>query len=340
MTEGSEERQMVLRMLHEKRITPGEAEELLAALDRAGVQSDADEEAPGQPDSRQPELDFGELGRDIRAAVKGLSEGLRKFSGWLPWEGDFAEWFGASMGGAKLSIERDIPVPPESEGARVRLRAASGDVTVEGVDSGRVTGRARITVWAPDEASARKAAEGIQLSATMNAGVLEIEAKAPEAKEGADRAAREALRFSVAASIRVPRATDLTVTTVSGDVDASGIEGALAVNSASGDVCLRSCRASPLKVSSTSGDVELDLLEGPETRAEISSSSGDVTLRVSADARVRVEATASGGEVTVRAPFRVEETGRSRFVGILNSPDGSVRLSSANGDIRIETLGE
>lgn len=254
---GSPERQMVLKMLSEGRIGAEEAEELLAALDRAERHPNSRGEESRRPDApgEQPELDLGEIGRGIREAVRGLTEGFEKLTRTVPWGRDLGEWFKSALGGTRSAVERPVVCPPDATGDRVTVKATNGSVTIRGRGAGRPAGRANVTAWSSDEASARRLAEEIRVFTTVRDGALEI-----------------------------------------------------------------SCQAATAS-------------------ARITTSSGDVVLRLAPEARVRVEAATASGEVVVRAPLRVEELGRSRFVGVQGEADATVRLSSSSGDLRIESPG-
>ena len=350
---GSAERQMVLKMLQEGRIGADEAEELLAALERAqrpGQPETEEREEPERP-ADQPELDFGEIGRGIREAVRGLTEGLQKLTEKVPWGRDLGEWFRTALGGSKATVERAIVCPAEAVVDRVAVKASNGKVTVRGAQGGRPTGKARVTAWGADDASARRLAEEVRVFTTVREGLLEISyGAAGSGDEGAPPP-----RFEVDLELQVPDGVSLDATTTSGDLVLEDLAGELALETASGSVRLGAIRgratvttssgsvrgeqrgADRLEVRTSSGDVALTLAPSTGASARITTASGDVVLRLESTARVRVEATTSSGEVVVRAPLRVEELGRSRFVGVQGEADGEIRLSSSSGNLRIET---
>ncbi len=348
---------MVLKMLQEGRIGAEEAEELLRALDRAQGPRRQEDDRGDDRASEQPELDFGQIGRGIRDAMKGLTEGLRKLSETVPWGRDLGEWFRAALGGSKASVDRDVAVPSGTTVERVLIKGEAGAVSVRGSQEAGAAGKAHITAWGPDEAAAQRLAEGVRVFTQVRDGVLEITAGAPEggSHQPGERAPAE--RYEVALEMQIPAAAALEVTTTSGSVATADLDGEAILHTASGRVSLTGLRgpttvatasgdisgehagANRLEVKSSSGDVKLSLAPAPGAFVRITTSSGDVVIRLAPDVRARVEATTVSGEVSVRAPLRVEEAGRTRFVGVQGGSDSTVSLTSSSGDLRIEAPG-
>ncbi len=178
---------------------------------------------------------------------------------------------------------------------------------------------------------------------------------------------------SVALEIDVPRTARVSCKTLSGDVDAEGVDGeshwstasgdihlvvpggSLTVDTMSGDLTIESrgsvgIRArtvsgdlrlhaplvDALQVSTTSGDIRLDADLGPAFEHTISSVSGDVHLETSSP--VRLETQTIAGDVRATGLHRAEG-GRGRRTIIVG--DGSVRLGvrTTSGDIRLRGRG-
>lgn len=89
---------------------------------------------------------------------------------------------------------------------------------------------------------------------------------------------RDGHRYSYCAlidyEVTLPAGTELSVSTISGDVAVSDLRGQVAVESVSGNLTLRQL-AGPVRARSTSGNVELTQLSGPVVARSVS---GDVTL--------------------------------------------------------------
>jgi hypothetical protein len=346
---------MVLRMLQEGKIGPEEAEELLAALERAARQGPRAEPPPEDRSSRRPDLDLGQIGRGIRDAVRGVTEGLQKLAETTPWR-DFGDWFRTILAGAKVTVDRDVAFPSGVSVDRVLVKGESGRVCVKGSPQGEASGVAHVTAWGVDEATARRLAEGVRLFTEVRDGVLEISAGAPKT-ESRPPSGPTGEYYMVALDIRIPATAALTVNTTSGSLEITDLDGETTLHTASGRVRLAGLRgpvtvvtssgevsgehagAARLDVKSSSGGVKLSLAPAPGGAIYVATSSGDAVIRLAADARTRVEATSVSGEVSVKAPLQVEEIRRTRFVGVQGAAESTIRLTSASGNLRIEAAG-
>lgn len=299
---GSQERLMVLKMLEEKRISAEEAEELLSALGRAEAArggGERPERGPGpERPAFEPDLDFGELGRTIRNTVRRFTEGFGTMAEKAPWGRGFGDWIRDTLGEARISVEREIRIPlePDRPPVRIAYEGSSGAISIRGTDAPSITGTAIFTVFGPDEATARRIAEALELVSERRDDTLAMSIRSSAAEDSTGQGSRRAIRKEERLDLAVPRSAGLRITTTSADVTLRSVTSDTAVRTAS----------------------------------------GSVSLRFSPEARVRVEATTGSGEITVRAPLTVERFTRTRFAGVLNAAEATVRIESASGDIRIE----
>jgi hypothetical protein len=304
MMAGSQERLMVLKMLEEKRISAEEAEELLSALGRAeaergGGERPRTERGPGpERPAFEPDLDFGELGRTIRNTVRRFTEGFGTMADKAPWGRGFGDWIRDTLGEARISVEREIRIPLELDRPPVRIafEGSSGAISIRTTDAPSITGTAIFTVFGPDEGTARRIAEALELVSERKDDTLALSIRSSAAEDPTRQEPRRAVRREERIDLAVPRSAGLRITTTSADVT------------------LRSLRSD----------------------TAVRTSSGRISLRLSPEARVRVEATTTSGEITVRAPLTVERFTRTHFTGLLNDAEVTVRIESASGDIRIE----
>lgn len=357
---GSQERLMVLKMLQEGRIKAEEAEELLAALDRAERPGPRDE-GPRHEHERGPHgpdlaFDFGDLGRGIREAARSFAEGMRRLAEQGSWDHIFGDFF-REAGGAAVTVDREISLPlePGAMPARISWNGTSGDVIIRGSDEPRIAGTAHIRVVASDQANAKRFADELRVFTENRSGTIEISARPPRPEGSPSGGHGPHPRYEIRLELAIPRAMGAKISTASGDVDVSGVDGevsltaasgdialstvtgAITVNTASGDVKVSECTSASLQLRSASGDMDVAIAPPTPISARIDTASGDVTLRIAADARVRIDAASLSGEVTVHAPLQVEELKRSRLVGVLNAPDGSVKVCTASGDVSIHS---
>ena len=124
----------------------------------------------------------------------------------------------------------------------------------------------------------------------------------------------------------------LSITSTSGDIDATCLDGDAQIQTISGDVTIADARGS-LDVSSTSGDIGVRGARGPVTAHAVS---GDVSLADITGTEVDVETV--NGEVDYSG--RIADNGRYRFsahsgdvtVHIQGNPNATVAVSTFSGD--------
>ncbi|HEY3336348.1 MAG TPA: DUF4097 family beta strand repeat-containing protein [Candidatus Limnocylindrales bacterium] len=251
---------------------------------------------------------------------------------------------------------REVPLGP---GGEVSINLTSSDLRLHAVDGDLVTIRTRggehvddviLIDREPARVSVRDAERGFRL------GPVSL---------GSHR--------SLALDIDVPRTAGITCRTLSGDVEADGMDGesrwstasgdlrlavaggALTVDTMSGDLTVESSgpvgirartvsgdlrlhapRVDALQVSTTSGDIRLDADLGAAFEHSVSSVSGDVHLETASP--VRLETQTIAGDVRATGPHRAEG-GRGRRMIVVG--DGSVRVAvrTTSGDIRLGARG-
>ncbi len=204
------------------------------------------------------------------------------------------------------STDRAIRELPLAPGGSVEITLTSNELRLRGADSARVVVRTRGGEAVDDHVVIEPYPDGIRIrdaGADFQLGPLRI-----------------STRRTADLDIEVPRTARVNVRTLSGDVDATGIEGASQWASASGDLRLR--------------------IEGGAVAAE--SMSGDIT--VDSAASIEVSVVSVSGDVRIRAPellgLRVSTTsGDVDVVGAL-APGSEHRVNAVSGDVQLATGSE
>ena len=132
----------------------------------------------------------------------------------------------------------------------------------------------------------------------------------------------------------------LRVETVSGQLVVQGrLNGAIALESVSGDIRLDALgeRARKLSASSVSGDMDLDLALAEDGEIRMESVSGDLRLRLPAGLSAQVSGESFSGDLSAPgAKIRKEEFGPgSSFRVRYGAGKGDVRLQTFSGDARL-----
>lgn len=136
--------------------------------------------------------------------------------------------------------------------------------------------------------------------------------------------------------VTLPAGTPLRITTLSGDVDLSGLNGAITAKTVSGDLLL-SALTGPLNVSSVSGDVKLNGLGGSAVEAK--TVSGDVDLSWPPAQAAELSLKSITGEVYADPAVSFTNLKAKSYVGYqLHGSYGQgggplVKLESVSGDV-------
>ncbi|MGI4759767.1 MAG: DUF4097 family beta strand repeat-containing protein [Janthinobacterium lividum] len=136
--------------------------------------------------------------------------------------------------------------------------------------------------------------------------------------------------------VTVPAGTPLRITTLTGDVDLSGLHGAITAKTVSGDLLL-SALSGPVNVRSVSGDVKLNGLSG--STVEAATVSGDVDLTWPPARAAELSLKSVTGEVYADPAVSFSNLKAKSYVGYqLHGSYGAgggplVKLESVSGDV-------
>jgi len=115
--------------------------------------------------------------------------------------------------------------------------------------------------------------------------------------------------------------------TISGSIEAMGVEGDLGMETVSGEISLAESSAERVQARTISGSVTCDL-DNPFTReVRLDTTSGEITVRVPEDADLEVSLNATSGRVTSAFP-------QVRAVGLPGIHSASGRIGSGSGTLK------
>lgn len=146
---------------------------------------------------------------------------------------------------------------------------------------------------------------------------------------------------SIQFEVQVPRSARYDfdgISSVSGDVEVSGVTGRVHASAVSGDVRVKNVSGS-VSASAVSGDVEVvvDRLEGDDDM-KFSSVSGDVNVKLPANLAADVDMSSFSGDIKTDFPIevRTEKYGsRTSARGKLGEGSARLKMSSVSGDLSL-----
>jgi putative adhesin len=147
---------------------------------------------------------------------------------------------------------------------------------------------------------------------------------------------------SVTFEVRAPRSVSFNydgISSVSGNVEISGVTGRLRASAVSGDVKVMNVSGSA-SVNSVSGDVrvELDRLDGSDNM-KFSTVSGDVTVKTPSNLDADVDISSFSGSIKTDFPIEVREernSTRAYARGRLGNGSRQLNMSSVSGDLSLK----
>lgn len=229
-------------------------------------------------------------------------------------------------GGRNGSAVLRVKVPEKMP--RLTFRTGSGDVTVQGLTVGELSGRT-----GSGDMTARHLSLDGSLELHSSSGDIELR----------DASAAEMQVSTASGDISVSRANAkrLNLVSSSGDVDAKKVEAEeLEITNASGDISLQEAKIDSGKVATANGNAEILKVQAAELSAQ--TAQGDITIRAEAES---CQCHTASGDLNVYLFGRTREAEINTVYGEANlNLEGisgmEVDVSSRLGDINISWRGE
>ena len=123
---------------------------------------------------------------------------------------------------------------------------------------------------------------------------------------------------------------------MSGDADVTDVSGAVTVKTVSGDVQASGIDSPAVSLVTVSGDAHWAFLAPFSSSFAGTTVSGDVTLTLPKESDTRLEMNTTSGGLTISVPVTEAVTADRHAAGTLGGGVGSVRLQSVSGDLKVE----
>ncbi len=316
----NEEREMVLRMLKEGKVSVEEADALLQALSEetaAERPTHPEEETPqmGHPGTDIPDI-AGELRgifQELRESIPGeVLRGLRQSK---PWRAGFRHVI-RGLRGLEEGWAESTATARMAPGEVVAVQNAWGDVRLVGSAGPDLRVVARKRVWSVTAEEARRLAETLDIGPHREGARILV---------GAPMAAETRRRVDL--EIEVPAGVAVSLDIAKGDVRSEGLRGGLEARIARGDVHILS-QDGPLDLAVASGDIVFRRIEG-DVRLDVKS--GDIA---GSEVRGQVSGRILNGDVSLKG-------GGAVSIDVLNGDvsvgdiAGNVDVEAKNGDVEL-----
>jgi DUF4097 and DUF4098 domain-containing protein YvlB len=231
-------------------------------------------------------------------------------------------------------VDRISRVVKVGDRATLAVTNLSGPVIVKAGGKGEIRIEAVKRVSGGDEATARARADLVRIEITERQNWVEVRTEHPDERSSSRDERR--INVHVHYTVTAPPDVNLTVKTVSGDIESNGIRGDAQFNTVSGDLRVTGVGGASLKT--VSGDIAAtDVTTENDVRA--ASVSGDVVFtRVKARA-VEINIISGSAQMQDVSSSRVDvdaTSGDVRFAGAL-APNGRYALQAMSGDITVST---
>lgn len=253
-----------------------------------------------------------------------------------PWAGALLP-FALLSGGCELMIagpraqaaDRWEKTYAVDAGARLEIENTNGAIRVSTHDAPSIQVVAHRTARAMSEQGARELLERTRLEAAATSDLVRL---VTPRSQGFGKGQQLDVRYEVL----VPSSAAVTLTTVNGRVEVTGVTGPVALETVNGGIEARRLPGLT-KAETVNGSVTLALagLPGPGAQIETVNGSVTVTLPVTAPADVSVR-TVNGG-ITIDGFGQVQESERRRrhYEGKLNGGGPTLRVETVNGAVSV-----
>lgn len=232
-----------------------------------------------------------------------------------------ADW--AGNGDVTDQINKTVTLVP---GSNVQIRGFNGHVTVETSDSNNAEINIKVTA-SSQEAMDRKP---VIIEHTGNSLVIKTENDKEGGKWGWDHG-----RVNHTVNVRLPRSSNLKVSSVNGGVTVGQLAGEVGVSSVNGRVKVEQA-GTVADLSSINGGVSVTMMKLGEAGLRVSSVNGGVEIGIRGDVNADVEVRSVNGGIDSDLTISVQgEMKRGQLVGKIGSGGTPIKITSVNGGVKL-----
>jgi len=222
------------------------------------------------------------------------------------------------------------------EGVQFVLDNVNGSIGVSSWDDNEIRIDALIKIKAPSKSKAEELFEKIEFVVEEKDGYLKIEADLPRVWQ-VGFLFGDHVSISVHYEVRVPRATDLDLKSVNGEIDVDAVRGRFDIQTTNGSIGLRDMEGDG-EVKTVNGGIGCHIVEFLKgSRLDIKTTNGDVHLRLPDNVGASLEAKTINGSIDLDIPLSKSIKVKRRSIsGVLGDGEGKILVRTTNGGISIE----
>ena len=213
---------------------------------------------------------------------------------------------------------------PLTKNGRFSLENTNGGVEVTGWDE------AQVKIEATKRARSERSLEALRIEIEGEGDRVRVRTRYPRPRFFGGGSGQVDYR------VYVPRTARVSVETVNGSVEVSGVAAQVEASTVNGSVEVREA-AGEVEASAINGDVEASLSSvDPEGRSRLHTTNGSVHLTLPADANADLEASTVNGGVDCDFELDGGRKSRRKLDGKIGSGGARFDLGTVNGSVNIE----
>lgn len=222
------------------------------------------------------------------------------------------------------------------EGIEFVLDNVNGKIEVSSWDNSEISVEALIKIKAPSKSKAEKLYEKIDFLIEQKTGYLGIKADLPKIRQ-VGLGLFDRISIAIHYEVRVPRFTNLDLTSVNGGIDIEDVRGRFDIGTTNGSIDMCGMEGEG-DVKTVNGGIMCRIVEFPRRgRLEIKTTNGGIHLWLPDDVGGSLEAKTINGGIDLDIPLTKRIKVKRRMVsGVLGDGEGMIKVRTTNGGISIE----
>lgn len=233
-------------------------------------------------------------------------------------------------------VERLFSVPA---GTSLSVENVNGPVTVSSWDRPQILLSAEKRVRAGSESAATDALSELKIVIEHRNGELHIHTRHPRRDSGGILRwlVGQDVDASVSYELTVPRNLDVSLETVNGPVQVSGVNGRLSLETVNGRIQIVESGGA-IDASTVNGSISAELLRVSPDEMSFGTVNGRVTLALPASIQADLDVRTVNGAIDSQLPVTMTASSKRHLRGTINGGGPALEVRTTNGGVTIRRL--